>query len=108
MFNKYEAECNKQKFQKCLAFVAYGSASLRRFFGAVLSDAKASGMDLATRYTLLRNNASIMKIVFSFFETGFQSIIQLCALLILNKWEKSIFKSFIEKCFEPSFSSRIL
>ena len=42
--------------------VANGSLPLRRFFGAVLPRRQAVEMCLATRYTLRRNTASIMKI----------------------------------------------
>ena len=43
------------------------SPLLRRFFGAVLLGVKAAEIDPATRYTLRRNTASIMKIEFFFF-----------------------------------------
>ena len=41
--------------------VGSGSPPLRRFFGAVLSMRGVAEMSLATRYTLRRNTASIMK-----------------------------------------------
>ena len=46
--------------------VAYGSPPLRRFFGAVLLMRKIAEMDPDNRYTLRRNNTSIMKIFLLF------------------------------------------